>query len=75
MQQNERIVMEVPTDTGQPAGVLGTIGIWVDDVDEIYARVQAAGVNCDAPTNRDFGVRMLNVPDEMGYLWGFIRRV
>lgn len=27
-----------------------------------------------AMADRDFGVRMLNVPDEMGYLWGFIRR-
>ncbi|XOV83798.1 MAG: VOC family protein [bacterium] len=51
------------------------IGVWVDDVDEVYARVQAAGIKCDAPINRDFGIRMLSVPDEMGYLWGFIRRI
>ena len=51
------------------------IGIWVDDVDEVYKRVQEAGIECEAPTDRDFGVRMLNVPDEMGYLWGFIRRI
>ncbi len=50
------------------------IGIWVEDVDAVYRRVQNAGVPCDAPVDREFGVRMLNVPDEMGYLWGFIRR-
>ncbi len=51
------------------------IGVWVDDVDVIYARIQAAGVECDEPVTREFGVRMLNVPDGMGHLWGFIRRV
>lgn len=50
------------------------IGIWVDDVDAIYRRVQEAGVDCEAPVDREFGVRMLNVPDGMGHLWGFIRR-
>ena len=51
------------------------IGMWVDDVDAIYTRVTEAGVVCDPPVDRDFGVRMLNVPDGMGYLWGFIRRI
>ena len=51
------------------------IGVWVDDVDVVYARIQAAGVACDPPVEREFGVRMLNVADGMGYLWGFIRRV
>lgn len=50
------------------------IGIWVNDVDAIYKRVQEAGVECDAPVDRDFGVRMLNVPDGMGHLWGFVKR-
>ena len=50
------------------------IGIWVDDVDAVYKRVLTAGVECEAPIDREFGVRMLNVPDGMGYLWGFIRR-
>ena len=50
------------------------IGVWVADVDAMYGRVRDAGVECDAPVDREFGVRMLNVPDEFGYLWGFIRR-
>ena len=51
------------------------IGVWVDDVDVVYERIVDAGVECDPPVTREFGVRMLNVPDGMGYLWGFIRRV
>ncbi len=50
------------------------IGVWVEDVDAVYERVRKAGVECEAPVDRDFGVRMLNVADPMGYLWGFIRR-
>ncbi len=51
------------------------IGIWGDDVDAVYQSVQDAGVECDAPVDREFGVRMLNVPDGMGYLWGFVKRI
>lgn len=51
------------------------IGVWVDDVDEIYAFITAQGVTCDAPVTREFGVRMLNIEDGMGHLWGFIKRV
>ena len=51
------------------------IGIWVDDVDAVHDRVKAAGVDCEPPVNREFGVRMLTVADGMGYLWGFIKRI
>ncbi|MEM1433852.1 MAG: VOC family protein [Pseudomonadota bacterium] len=51
------------------------IGIWVDDVDAMYEQLRAAGVECEAPVNREFGVRMLNLMDPMGYLWGFIKRL
>ncbi len=50
------------------------IGIWVDDVDAVYAQVQAAGVECEPPVTREFGVQMLTVDDGMGHLWGFIKR-
>lgn len=50
------------------------IGIWVDDVDAVYEHVTAAGGACEPPVTREFGVRMLNVNDPAGYLWGFIRR-
>ena len=51
------------------------IGIWVDDVDTVYLRVQQCGVSCEEPKDREFGVRMLNVDDGMGHLWGFIKRI
>ena len=51
------------------------IGVWVEDVDAVYERVRAAGVECEPPVDREFGVRMLNVPDEAGYLWGFVCRI
>lgn len=51
------------------------IGIWVDDPDNVYQRLLASGLQCEEPVTREFGVRMLNVEDGMGYLWGFIKRV
>ena len=48
--------------------------MWVADVDAVYETIRAAGVDCEPPVDREFGVRMLNVADDMGYLWGFIRR-
>ncbi len=51
------------------------MGVWVADVDAVYERVCAAGVACDAPVDREFGVRMLTVDDGMGYQWGFIKRI
>ena len=51
------------------------IGVWVDNVESMYQRVLAAGVECEPPVDRDFGVRMLTISDGMGYLWGFMRRL
>ena len=51
------------------------IGIWVDDVDAVHARIQAAGVDCEAVEDKPYGVRTFNVADGMGYLWGFMRRI
>jgi len=50
-------------------------GIWVDDVDAMYAKVKAAEVDVAPPVTREFGVQMLTVQDPEGYLWGFMRRV
>ena len=49
--------------------------IWVKDVDAVYQQVLVAGVACDPPVDREFGVRMPTVPDGMGYLWGFVKRI
>ena len=51
------------------------IGVWVDDVDAHYERVRAAGVEAEAPVDRDYDVRSFNVIDPEGYMWGFMRRL
>jgi uncharacterized glyoxalase superfamily protein PhnB len=52
------------------------IGVWVDDVDAICARVRSAGVEIADPVVRDFGVRMSGeVVDPAGYHWSFMERV
>jgi hypothetical protein len=51
------------------------VGIWVDDVDAVHERVREAEIDYEPPVDREFGVRMLNVPDGMGQLWGFVRRI
>ena len=53
----------------------GWLGVWVDDVDAMAARVQAAGVTAGPPENRPWGVRELQVKDPEGLTWGFIKRV
>jgi uncharacterized glyoxalase superfamily protein PhnB len=50
------------------------IGIWVDDVDAMYARVQAAGVAAEPPENKFYGIRVFQVTDPEGYTWGFMQR-
>ena len=57
------------------AGPKQWIGVWVDDVDAQYERVRAAGVDVEAPEDRDYDVRSFNVNDPEGYLWGFMRRL
>ena len=51
------------------------IGVWVDDVDAMHRRVTDAGVEADAPEDKPYGVRMLNVTDPEGNSWGFMRRI
>jgi uncharacterized glyoxalase superfamily protein PhnB len=50
------------------------IGVWVDDVDAMHARVVAAGVDAPAPEDQSYDVRSFNVKDPEGYHWGFLRR-
>ena len=51
------------------------IGVWVDDVDRMYEQISQAGVNCEPPENKAYGVRTFNVADEFGHLWGFMKRI
>lgn len=50
------------------------IGVWVSDVDAMYARVQAAGIQAAAPENKFYAVRTFDVVDPEGYIWGFMQR-
>jgi uncharacterized glyoxalase superfamily protein PhnB len=50
------------------------IGIWVDDVDAMFERVEAAGISADPPEDKFYAVRVLQVKDPEGYMWGFMQR-
>jgi uncharacterized glyoxalase superfamily protein PhnB len=50
------------------------VGVWVDDLDAMYERVRAAGVEVDPPEQKPYGVQMLTVTDPAGYQWGFMTR-
>jgi uncharacterized glyoxalase superfamily protein PhnB len=51
------------------------IGVWVDDVDAMYERVAAAGVESDPPEDKDYDVRSYSVKDPEGVSWGFMKRL
>lgn len=51
------------------------IGVWVDDVDAMYAHTQATGAASGPPEDKPYGVRMLTVTDPEGVAWGFIKRI
>ena len=50
------------------------LGVWVKDLDAVFAELQAKGIAQEPPVVREFGVEMLNVADPFGHLWGFMRR-
>jgi uncharacterized glyoxalase superfamily protein PhnB len=50
------------------------IGVWVNDVDAMYARVTTTGVDTTPPETKFYGVRVLQVRDLEGYVWGFMER-
>ena len=51
----------------------GTFGAYVvtADVDAVYARVKAAGVDVNPPVDQDYGNREIKVADPEGNLWSF----
>ncbi len=51
------------------------IGVWVDDVDAMYERVRAAGIDAKEPVDKDYDVRAFDVKDPAGYWWGFMKRL
>lgn len=51
------------------------IGVWVDDVDAMYERIRAAGIEVAAPVDKDYDVRTIDLKDPGGYWWGFMKRL
>jgi uncharacterized glyoxalase superfamily protein PhnB len=45
--------------------------VHVDDVEEQYQRVRAAGVDADPPEDKSYGPRTFHVIDPWGYTWSF----
>jgi uncharacterized glyoxalase superfamily protein PhnB len=50
------------------------IGIWVNDVDAMFERVKAAGIEAEPPQDKFYAVRVFQVTDPEGYTWGFMQR-
>ena len=50
------------------------LGVWVSDVEAMHERVTAAGVSVSPPEAKFYGVRVLQVTDPEGYVWGFMQR-
>lgn len=57
------------------AGHPAWIGVWVDDVDAMHARLTAAGVDVPAPQDQFYGVRSCSVSDPEGRSWGLVQRI
>ena len=58
----------------QPSGDNGSgalLIVGVDDVDAMYQRIRAAGVEIDEPRDEDYGPRSCHVTDPWGYRWYF----
>ena len=51
----------------------GTFGAYVvtADVDAVYERIKAAGVEVNPPVDQDYGNREIKVADPEGNLWSF----
>lgn len=63
-------------DWEERTGGLGSwVGMVVDDVDAVHARLVDAGHEVPQPSIRPFGVRELSVTDPEGHRWGFIQRL
>ena len=60
----------------QGRGPAPWIGVWVDDLDALCARVRSSGIEIGDPVERAFGVRMTGeVEDPAGNRWSFMQRV
>jgi uncharacterized glyoxalase superfamily protein PhnB len=51
------------------------LGVWVDDVDAMFAHVTTAGLIVSPPVDKPYGVRQFEAKDPQGYIWGFMQRI
>jgi uncharacterized glyoxalase superfamily protein PhnB len=58
-----------------PRGLDQYLMVAVEDVDALYERVKAAGVDAAPPADQTWGVRSFHVTDPGGYHWGLYRRL
>lgn len=65
----------IPAWKDRTGGLGSWVGFLVDDVDAVYERVTAAGVDVNPPRTRDHGVREITVKDPEGHAWGFVERL
>jgi uncharacterized glyoxalase superfamily protein PhnB len=65
----------VPDWKDTTRGLGSWTGFIVDDVDSVYERLMAAGVDLEAPRTRDHKVREITVEDPEGHSWGFVQRL
>ncbi len=65
----------VPDWKAKADGLASWVGFLVDDVDGVFRRLVAAGVELDSPRTREHGVREITVADPEGHSWGFVQRL
>jgi uncharacterized glyoxalase superfamily protein PhnB len=56
-----------------PPGTRWT-GVWVDDPDAWYERLQSMDVEVAEPVDEPWGVRLVRVVDPEGHIWALIKR-
>jgi uncharacterized glyoxalase superfamily protein PhnB len=56
---------------GAAEGAGALVIVTVTDVDELRARILAAGVGVEQPRDEDYGPRTIHVTDPWGYRWYF----
>jgi hypothetical protein len=68
--------------TGRPTRIIVTPELTIGGTSggdrrrgESHDRVRAAGIEADAPEDKNYDVRTFNVTDPEGYMWGFMRRL
>jgi catechol 2,3-dioxygenase-like lactoylglutathione lyase family enzyme len=66
--------LQLDPDSAPGKAVWGRVILWVDDVDEMYQRAEAAGFHPDAlPADAQWGERYFHIHDPSGHELSFAR--